>query len=781
MKLDSLLIRQKLIDTASVPKSSEEKITDSKHELSKVDSIKIKSNISDTLTSYGKNVLLNTKQSLKIDKDSLKSIKSQKDSLKFKAINTLKVKKTDFKLHGLLSNQFDYGMIPYYLPNTTFPTSFFKSQGDVKLSLKNIPFIFNYFYANPPGLFGIQNYYTLRFDADTYRQNIQNECTSKKAEYADKLNQSQKLRQEYAQKLAYYEAMQGYNGKAPVTNSLSSLPDNSLVKKDSSILNFDNGGFNLKNNLDTSAIFPNKNHKYNKIDSSKYKENLYIDSLLTKFNADSNDQKINLYKKNVEECDAKIKEYEQAIKFLNSNQTKDFDNPYLSKGKNILQNINKFEIGLCYPNYSTFLINNLTLKGVNIGYATKSYFINATYGKTVNTLLNPQNTNNKIINSFQNYSNFFDFNKNQDARKILAGKIGIGNESSSYLAFGALYGVGNKSYYQPTGLQEKNIVYEVDGKLSYKGYILYASIAKSFLNIASDGNQEQNVLSNNRNNALQIRFSGVIPYIKTKFNLGYRLVDPFFKSYGVGFIRTDNIRYEAKLEQVLSSKAKIGFNYRRDEDNILKRYGFKSNLNLLSITSKFKLFKKRVDLQLIYTPIFQKIENLNTHFIRENKSDMKNVVLAYTAKFKKTTTTITGIYNQYSLYDSIGIRNMENINMNILSILRNSLKLCLSSSYFNSNVRDSIAAPKTLLNSFETGYTFKNGVYSSFILKYSYNLTRYTNQYGAALNVNFPIRKCIFIELHAEKLIIGDFYNSLNVENINKFPYYCYSKLSLKF
>lgn len=780
--------------------------------LAKIDSTRIAKISKDTLEHLVKQSFIKSKEKLNIKKDSSSAFKNKVDSLKIKATKTLKIKKSDFKLNGLISNQFDYGTVPYYLPNTITPSNIFKSQGDIKISVKNLPLIFSYFYTNPPGLFGIHNYYTLRFDQETYQQNIQNECVAKKAVYQEKLKEAQKQKQEYTQKLAFCESMQGYTNTS-IPNTATNFNKDSVLgntnssnkslenkeygylnnpKSDSTLLELSKNigmskadslkyKYGFLNNIkpDSTLLKSSNNISMSKADSLKYNENIYIDSLLSKFNADTNYQKMKVYKENIELYEKQIKEYKQAIKFLDSGQIEATENPYLSKTKNFLSNLKKFEIGLCYPNYSTFLINNLTLKGINIGYETKNYFINASYGKTVNNLLSTQ-TNNNIINSFQNYSNFFDLSKNQDSRKILAGKIGLGNMAKSYLGFGALYGVGNQSYYQSTNIQEKNIVCEVDGKITYKGYVLYASFAKSFLN-QINSSENANLLSKNRNNAVQLRFTGVIPYLKTKFSLGYRLVDPFFKSYGVGFIRTDNIRYEAKLEQNISSKLKFGINYRHDEDNILKRYGFKSNLHFLSMSTRIKLFKKRFDIQFIYTPIVQKIENLNTHFTTKNKSDMKNVVLAYTPKFKRLTTTFTGIYNQYTLYDSIASRNMENINISILSIFKNSLKLAVSSSYFDSNVSDSIATPKTILNSFETGYTYKKNIYTSLIFKYSYNLSSYNNQYGAALNVNFPLSKYFFVELHAEKLIVGDFYNSLNFDNLNKFPYYYYLKLNFKF
>lgn len=766
LHLDSTTTKNKLQDSLSLKTNILPK-----NKLLEKDSIDIKATLKKEIPFINKKVIPK--------KDTILSkVHVEKNKLKNKLKHELTVKKKDFTIHGTLSNQFDYGIVPYYISNASSPMSIFKSQGDMNLSLKKLPLIFNYFYSNPASLMGIQNYYTLKFDYETYEKNIENECVAKKSSYIEKLKETEKLKQELSQKLAFCEAMQSYTNTSNQLNNFK--VDSGISKNNISSIPIDYKGIDSSkySTMDSSKINTVKGKGLSKTDSLKQLESRYTDSLINNFSADSNYQKIKTYKSKIELYEKQIQEYKQAVNLLDSKNIESIDNPYLSKGKNILSKIKKFEIGLCYPNYSTFLINNLTLKGINVGYEAKTYFINASYGKTVNNLQNQQNINNNITSAFQNYSNFFDFSKNQDARKILAGKVGIGNLSQSYIAVGALYGVGKQTYFQSSSNDEKNTVYEVDGKFIYKGYTLYGSFAKSALNTS---NEDQTIFTSNRNNAIQIRFSGQLPIIKTKFSLGYRLVDPFFKSFGVGFIRTDNIRYEAKLEQVITSKIKVGVNYRHDEDNILKRYGYKSNLNFLSLNARLKLLKKRVDVNFIYTPIIQNIENISTHFMTKNKSDMKNVVLSYFPKFKKVTTTFTAIYNQYTLYDTIANRNMENINLNVLSMFKNSFKMGFNSSYFNANVRDSISSPRTILSSFETGYTFKKIIYTSFTMKYSYNLTNKSNQYGAAAHVSFPLRNYVFIELHGEKIIVGDFYNSLNLNNLNNFPYYCYVKLNLKF
>lgn len=728
-----------------------------------VDTISIGKPSKDTLAHLVENRIIASKPKLDITRDSL-SVKDELDSLIRKTVKAVKVKKSDLGLHGLISNQFDYGTVPYYIPDATTPVSLFKSQGDLNFSLKKIPFIFNYFYMNPANLLGLQNYYTFKFDHEKYQENLRNDLAEKKAGYLGKLKEAQALKQDYEQKLGYCESM---NQQVPEKSSI--LKDTARYK--SKIPNVDT----------ISTTTPQR------VDTVVYANN-YKDSLSTRLTSDSiklandsNYKKIQIYKDKIEMYDSQIKEYDQKIKLLNDpKQMESIDNPYLSKLKNILGNVKRFEIGMCYPNYSTFLVNNLTLKGINAEYATSNYFLNFTYGNTINNLLNHTQTNNSIINSFQQTAGFFDLNRNQDSRKILSGKIGIGNKTTTYLGFGALYGVGKQNYLNTTSGKETNLVYELDGKIVLGSYVISASYAKSFIN--QGGTSENNEpLTKVRNNGLQLRFSGIIPHLKTKYSLGYRIVDPFFKSYGIGFIRTDNIRYEAKIEQVISSKLKIVVNYRRDEDNILNNYGFKSSLDYLSTSVKIKLFRKRLDINVIYTPIVQKVKYVNSKNTNINKSDMKNIVLSYSPRLKKVVTTLTGIYSQYSIFDGPKVKKLENFNVGLVNVFRSSFKIGANTSFYNSNISDSASlSPKTLLTALEVGYSFKKTVNTSLRFKQSYNVRSKICQYGIGFNFDFPIYKYFSMELHAEKLIIGDFYNSLNISDINQFPYYGYLKLNIK-
>jgi hypothetical protein len=102
-----------------------------------------------------------------------------------------------------------------------------------------------------------------------------------------------------------------------------------------------------------------------------------------------------------------------------------------------------------------------------------------------------------------------------------------------------------------------------------------------------------------------------------------------------------------------------------------------------------------------------------------------------------------------------------------------------AASWFKSNLIDSVNN-NTILISDEFSVLIKKKVIIGVGAKLSLNAAM-APQIGYSLKINVPIYKKLYFELSAERLVIGDFYNSFNYAQINKFPYYGYSKLIWSF
>jgi len=701
--------------------------------------------------------------STKVNSDSLKKdIDSKKnkikDSLSHAKKNISKNKK--FAIGGSVNNQFDYRAIPYYMANNTFPASLYKSNGTVNVRFGKIPLIADYFYANPKFISGLNNYFTVRFDVNEF-QNLMNKDyltrASKLKTEVDSLSiENQKLKQQVAllenKKLNKIPGVDIKNNIPPIQTP--QLPDDSLK------INYKKDSINIKPILNSG-------------DSLR---NIYA-------GLDTSSKKINDLKNKIEDTEKIIEALKQKIAVVENPKAGIYPGSVYpqSQALKALEGVKRFEVGMCYPSYSTFMINQMAIKGVNTKYEYKDVFFNATFGKTVvNYSIQP--TTNAILNQIQSLTTYFDWNKNPNEKKIGAFKVGYGKEHKNYIAVGGLYGKGTTS---PNSIDIKNnYVVELDGRYVYEFLNFEGAVAKSFL---TDKNTEPinseiagNPQKTNWDKSFQGKLYGTIPKVKTKFTFLYRTVEPYFKSFGVGFMRSDIQRYETKLEQPFGNKFRIGFNFRRDEDNLKRLFNYKTILENYTYYSKVKLFKKRMDITLNYTEIFQRIHNSFTFETKLLKSNIKTGIVSYSPRFRKLQTTNTIICNIYELDDGIQKNQLENYSFSSFNRYKkwqvNSLN-----SFAHNTIKDSLNFNNAFNNTIEIGYEFSEKCRLMIGGKHAYSFDTRQSQFGYSGSLNVKIHSLLNFEIKMEKLVIGDFINTLNYPAISQFPYYGYAKLTSSF
>lgn len=685
------------------------------------------------------------------------------DSLKKQGLDRTKgvlAKNKKVSLHGTISNQYDYGAIPYYMANNSLPTSLYKSSGTIKARAGMLPVIGEYFYANPKFISGLNNYYTIKFDVEEFQNLINNKNLDKTKALKIGKDSLMMANQKLKQQLALIQSQKIMNVQKPKldaikefeTSKVPNLNGDSLVKtyKPDSLkidrLSPEDSLKKIRSGIDTSFTAIRK-----------------LEDLIG-----GNQMKIT-------DLEEKIMMFEDPKGAINANK------PGMPRkdGWNALSGIKKLEIGMCYPNYSTFLINQMALKGINFQYDFKKAFINTSVGKTVYTF-SVQPTTSTILNQIQNLSNMFDWNANPNEKKIAAVKLGLGNSSKTYIGVGGLFGKGTVSPFSPA--IKKNYVVEVDGRLIYEFVNIEAAVAKSFLQDNANTSSEilQGSQQTNLNKSMQAKIFGTVPKIKTKFSIMMRQVEPFFKSFGVGFMRSDIRRYEGRVEQPLGSKIKVGFNYRHDQDNLKNLHSISTTLDNYNYYVRFKIFKKRVDLNLNYSEIVQGIKDGYINQNRILRSNIKTIVCSYTPRLRKLISTNTVIYNLYDLSDGTKHDNLENIAFNSFNSFRK-FQLNLTSSYNRSTITDSLNFTNALNSGVEIGCDVSEKVRILVGAKHSFIIPLNTSQYGYSGSINLALHKLFNVELKFEKLVVGDFINTLTYKDIQKFPYYGFVNLISKF
>jgi hypothetical protein len=690
----------------------------------------------------------------------------KKDSSERKGL----LKKLIPSTRGTISAGYDYGIIPF-AQNIKYPMGYYNSQGTVSFNALGLALNASYYYSSLTSVSGLNNYFRISFDQSAYKESLRFKGFKNLEDEKSRLTEYLGLQQILQQKLTYYELLK------------QGMPDKQLLEGKLAEYKSKYTQYQYNGNL---PPLPSGSDTLNKPALPSHTMPDYADSIkiitsqINKYDSVAN--AVGQYKEKLESIQKQVRSINNKIAYLENPQKAIQDNPNLKKYEQLLSNIKKLDIGLCYPNYSTFLVNGSTLKGINLEWEKKLYFA-FTYGKTINTLLT---TNNIIQNQLQtgrNLYNFFDFNNVNDSRKLVSVKFGYGAKEATHLHLGVLYGVGLTSYLNTpvAGNREKNLVFEIDSRVVLNGQnsfdLVYGKSAVYQTGVTPDDVPGRSLFSNFRSNAALLRYTGAIQRTKTKIILTGRLIDPFFKSYGVGFLRSDNLRQEARIEQALGNKIKLSGFYRRDRDNLLNSFIYTTRLQTMGADLLVKV-NRRLTARANYTPVVQQIAAKDS--VPANNKNVNNISSLIVTYTPRTTGGVTSFFNgMYSYYQLSSVNgrksSYQNINLTNTTVFNNYLKVNLTANYFSNNSGDSLNN-NTFMAGGNASYNGLKYLGITMGVKYAGN-TLIKNQLGGLVKINILLARAINLELQAEQLVLGDFYNSYNIKEIRQFPYYCYGKL----
>lgn len=722
--------------------------------------------------------LCGKKENILTKKDSL--IAQNKMKLKsFEPKVFIKKQLQGIKPHGTISAGYDYGVLPFVAGNN-YPSGGFRTEGQISFLVLNIPLELTYYYTNIKNTIGLTNYFRVSYDASRYKDQLEDKLNVKNKLKTEQFEKLQLEQQGIMKNIEYLDFLnQNPNYKFPVNDSLKNKyvsNYNKYIPKDS-LYDFSNPS--IKHTaVDTSKIL----NQYLKTDSLK-NNNEYLRK------KDSISNELNTYKAEYVKITTeinKVKTEIDQIKNIQKNPTS-YTNPYFSKVQNVLSGLQKFEIGLCHPTYSTFLVDNIPLQGINVEYAKNTNFLAFTYGTTINNLLFNPNTIQGTMQGARNLYNYFDFGNLSSGRKVLSLKGGVGAKEDSHIYVGFLLGKGRSDYLlndnsSTSYTKESNVVLELDAKYKFSDKLnVDVALGKSSVK-EEDMSMEQikksvnEILSNYRSYAFLARVNTSIKKTKTKLTFTTRWLDPYFKSFGIGFIRSDNFRYEIKAEQQITSKIKYTIAYRKEEDNLLKLYNYKNTLQSINNTLNLKL-NRQLNIRLIYTPLFRELKTPS--MIIKDRNTISTVILSYTPRPRKVISQFNLLYSKYIISGDSSNINFENFTYTHQFIFKKGLKTDLNVSWFRNNLKDTLGND-TYLAVLGIGYVAQNKNSVTIGGKMAYK-NKIAPQYGFVAKVNVKLYKGLLWEAQVEKIIIGDYYNSFMVEKIKQFPYYCSTRLVLNF
>lgn len=700
-----------------------------------------------------------------------------------------------FKSKGNISLGYEYGWLPF--ANTAaVPIGNYKTEGEIEFVAFNFPLRLNFFYSDIKYNTGINNHFKLSYDINAYKDEMRKKIIEEQKGLKEKLNNNLSHQKLIEEELLSLEHMKR---QIELKKNINIMPELNISEKiiPSEITKLQLPDTTGLMNSAKSLIPVNPMQLNDSIQSElanrgavlKDSSTNKIESVKSKIPYDSLTGQINTYKTQLNDLKATANETKEKIEKLDGF----IKNPssigaFTSKKDKFISGIKKLEFGLCYPSYSTFLVSNMPVKGINIQYEKNEWITAFTYGTTVNTLLFTPDPVRNLLENTKNLYNFFDFNNVEAGRKIIAAKTGFGSKEKTHFYLGFLYGLGSNSYinndenYKLIRGREQNTVIEVDAKYelnkNHSFDLIYgkSSIRDLTFLVEEYNNTIDQLTGDFRSNAAILRYNGYISKTKTKITVSSRIIDPFFRSFGVAYMRSDNLRHELKFEQPYKSKFKYTMNLRYDEDNLLNLYQYKTRMYTWGNNLQYKI-SKRTTIRVAYNPVLQNIKTGETT-ITDNNS-ITNVVLTYIPKTKNISMQNTGVYSYYNLTTDSQQINFQNVMFSQQVQFRNGFRSGLTSSWYKNNLTDSLSN-NSIISVLEGGYTSKKGNSISVAGKAAL-FKMHELQGGFSLKGGFKIYKKLAMELQIERLVVGEFYNTYNIQNgLSNFPYYSSAKLTYK-
>lgn len=679
---------------------------------------------------------------------------------------------------GNIGVGYEYGFLPF-LVGLNPPEGNFKTEGNFGIKLWKVPLRASFYYSNLGSISGLNNHFTIRFDESMFSQNIQENLEKQKDQQKEQINGLNTQKQQLKSKLDYLYMLDQGKISVPKTEMDSLLTNRFIDTTNAAGLNYTNQdslgmenpdlySLNQDIGLETSGNISN---------SSEYNQ----DSISTLI--DQYESKLDGVEQSLEYC----QKIDQSVDYQLDGQNIDTTivRPqglgWVDKVEKVLGGVKKFDVGMTYPTYSAFLVSRIPVRGVDIEYQYEKVNVCFTHGKTVNNIFFTNNiVENKLVAN-RNLYNYFDFNNIDEGRKITAIKLGYGAKKESHILIGALKGLGKTSYldHSVTSDTESNLVAEIDVRYKLKKHYVDLIYGRSSLQVNSINFESEDVLLNNlldfnqRTNAILTSYGMNLGSTDLKLTLRY--IDPYFKSFGLGFVRSDNVRYEIKAKQKVGKKVTIGGYYRRENDNILGIYNYQNIISSYGGNLAYRPFRGLL-LKVDYRPIVQQVNSQVDTMSIINENYIINSVVSYSTRIKKTFFFFTGIFSHYQLSTMTSYNTYQNLNINMSiqyqDILVNDL---IYNRYVTS---DSLSVP--LASIIADDLTLNLAKLSLTIMAKASFRQNEQFDWGGGVRITIPISKVLSVEASGEKLVFGDFYNSIFQENLADFPYYTQASIRIK-
>ncbi|TAH42094.1 MAG: hypothetical protein EYC69_06530 [Bacteroidetes bacterium] len=464
-----------------------------------------------------------------------------------------------------------YGVVPYiYLKD---PVWYFRTDGNAELRLLDLPFKTSFSYTGISSNAKNSNYFKISFDFASYKRERIQKYQQKLASLDSELLQLSDLRQktlirknaiDYS--LSHLDSSTNQSQLYHNTADLST--DSTEAWKKPSLTSWN---FAL---VDTTKISQSKNDSITDTNSISKSANHSIDNRAVEL--DSLKRVQFQLSDSLERLDKRRKEL---IRIKNDYLKVDSlgNTKYRVNKMSIVEALKKFEVGRCNPNYSTYLISNVSLNGIVFETMFGTGYLAGAIGKISKNFQVDRNASEKNPIRFDRIFDFVNFNSVKESNKVVSLKGGYGEKEVNHLYIGGLYGRGllGRSFL-PSDLNTspkpvQNVVIEVDGKINLSKQVAFESVlSRSYLM------EEEAQLSENSNRDRHISdycaAHSRISFIADKIRLSsagiIKWTGPNFKSMGLGYSNNDQISYELRTDKKFGKKLSLNNNLKKYSTNV---------------------------------------------------------------------------------------------------------------------------------------------------------------------------------------------------------------------
>jgi len=697
--------------------------------------------------------------------------------------------------NGQLSFGEGYGTIPFV--NDPVSGFYFKSDGNIGVLAGMIPLTFSYSFSDVKNSSSQSNYFHIAFDLEQFKR-LQNISLQQTRDSLQKqITKQENLKKNLVRKRL--ETEYKLHPPAGLTNRLSEKNASELLNKEKKSLpsldqplltpEFDSLANQTISKEEQRMQDKRNKFKAEQLDSSLTKSHLQNSTeRAIEQNRDSLERVEKMIDDSIQLVDQTLKKIERVQSYYRSaNKAGNFIlKPDLSFSfAELLHGLKKLEIGRCNPDYSVFLVSNIVMNGLNAEGEARNIYWAGSVGRTIvryQANYQPKNPWSQI----GEMTNVFNLDDLSQGRRVISIKGGYGRKDNSHVYIGTLWGTGHSTgYYSLVNASniddlEKNRVYEIDGQLNLsKRLLINVVLSKSTLKDVATGNDilmpDQAVAKNKYtySSAAMGRVSYSMPKLNLKLSAGSRWTGPYFRSFGLGFINTDEIKYDLKADKLFGKRDQLTLLYRGEKTNVshflntttgMASYGISNNLRV----SKHIQFRNDFQYTLIHS-----IFSDTGRFDSKNTGANSSITYSFQQGKFPFSTSLVYTYNQYSAATNSSLYQSASNSFSIMPWTGYSLTNNILLSQRSSDDTE-LQAARSFSEELMLNGPINKKMKATVRVKYGRSSVRQDAGFG--LRLNYSVNKLIEISFNGERFIQTDVLSS-QWGNNQQFPYNLFLQL----